>query len=164
MEFKEIQVNKECYINQENIIKSKDNLEVAVSVLAKDNVNTKGFLHFCLAMDTYCQCCENFDLGLIRNTPNNIEYVSKIKIYDSYEDLKNDNININILNKFNEETRYILTEDRYYSMDYIGYYLVVVFGKDNETLLLAYVYNEHNGYYAHEVVIAENDDIEVTYL
>ena len=164
MEFKEIQVNKECYINQENIIKSKDWLDAAISVLAKDNVNTKGFLHFCLAMDTYWQCCENFDLGLIHNTTNDIEYVSKIKIYNSYEDLKNDNINIDILNKFNEETRYILTEERDYSIDDIGYYLAAVFGKDNEILALAYVYNEHNGYYAHEVVIAENDDIEVTYL
>ena len=155
---KEIIVNKECYVNQENIIKSKDWLEAVVSVLAKDTENTNGFLHFCLAANTYQQCCEHFSMGLIRDNHNEIEYISKIKIYYAYEDLKNDNINPNILNKFKEETEHSTLEDA------AGCNIVVIFGKDNETLAIAYVYNYHNGYYAHEVVINENNEIDVDYL
>ena len=157
MNVKEIKVNKECFLNQENIIKSKEYLKVAISILAKDNENTKGFLHFCLAADTDQQCCEDFEMGLIRKRNNTVEYVSKIKIYDTYEDVKNDNIKPTILKK-------LKTEIKDFLLNNAELYIVVVFGKDNETLALAYVYNYHNGYYAHEVAIVENNNIEVNYL
>ena len=157
MNVKEIKVNKECYINKENIIKSKGNLKMSISVLAKDNENTKGFLHFCLAADTDQQCCEDFEMGLIRKRNNTVEYVSKIKIYDTYEDVKNDNIKPTILKKFK-------TKIDDFILNNAEFYIVVVFGKDNETLALAYVYNYHNGYYSHEVAIVENNNIEVNYL
>lgn len=157
MNVKEIRVNKECFLNQENIIKSKGYLKVAISILAKDNENTKGFLHFCLAADTNQQCCEDFEMGLIRKRNNTVEYVSKIKIYDTYEDVKNDNIKSTILKKLKTEIKDFLLNNS-------ELYIVVVFGKDNETLALAYVYNYHNGYYSHEVAIVENNNIEVNYL
>ena len=157
MNVKEIKVNKECFLNQENIIKSKEYLKGAISILAKDNENTKGFLHFCLAADTDQQCCEDFEMGLIRKRNNTVEYVSKIKIYDTYEDVKNDNIKPTILKK-------LKTEIKDFLLNNAELYIVVVFGKDNETLALAYVYNYHNGYYAHEVAIVENNNIEVNYL
>lgn len=157
MNVKEIKVNKECFLNQENIIKSKEYLKVAISILAKDNENTKGFLHFCLAADTDQQCCEDFEMGLIRNRNNTVEYISKIKIYDTYEDVKNDNIKPTILKK-------LKTEIKDFLLNNAELYIVVVFGKDNETLALAYVYNYHSGYYAHEVAIVENNNIEVNYL
>ena len=97
-------------------------------------------------------------MGLIRDNNNEIEYISKIKIYYAYEDLNNDNINPNILNKFKEETEHSILDD------VVGCNIVVVFGKYNETLAIAYVYNEHNGYYSHEVVINENDEIDIDYL
>ena len=134
MNVKEIKVNKECFLNQENIIKSKEYLKVAISILAKDNENTKGFLHFCLAADTDQQCCEDFEMGLIRNRNNTVEYISKIKIYDTYEDVKNDNIKPTILKK-------LKTEIKDFLLNNAELYIVVVFGKDNETLALAYFYN-----------------------
>lgn len=157
MNVREILVNKECFLNQENIIKSKEYLKVAISILAKDNENTKGFLHFCLAANTTQQCCEDFEMGLIRNTNNEIEYISKIKIYHTLNDVKKDNVSPIILEKFKTETENFLIESA-------EFYIVVVFGKDNESLALAYVYNWHNGYYSHEVVIVENNKIEVNYL
>lgn len=157
MNVREIIVNKECYINKENIIKSKGHLKMSISVLAKDNENIKGFLHFCLAADTDQQCWEDFEMGLIRNNSNEIEYVSKIKIYDTYEDVKNDNIKPTILKKFKTKINDFLLKNA-------EFYIVVVFGKNNETLALAYVYNYHNGYYSHEVAIVENNNIEVNYL
>lgn len=157
MNVREITVNKECFLNQENIIKSKEYLKVAISILAKDNENTKGFLHFCLAADTDQQCYEDFEMGLIRNRNNTVEYISKIKIYDTYEDVKNDNIKPTILKK-------LKTEIKDFLLNNAELYIVVVFGKDNETLALAYVYNYHSGYYAHEVAIVENNNIEVNYL
>lgn len=157
MNVREILVNKECFLNQENIIKSKEYLKVAISILAKDTENTKGFLHFCLAANTNQQCCEDFEMGLIRNYSDEIEYVRKIKIYDSLEDVKNDNIKPTILKKFKTEIDDFLLKNA-------EFYIVVVFGKYNKTLALAYVYNYHNGYYAHEVAIVENNNIEVNYL
>lgn len=157
MNVREIIVNKECYINKENIIKSKGNLKMSISVLAKDNENTKGFLHFCLAADTDQQCCEDFEMGLIRKRNNTVEYVSKIKIYDTYEYVKNDDIKPTILKKFK-------TKIDDFILNNAEFYIVVVFGKNNETLALAYVYNYHNGYYSHEVAIVENNNIEVNYL
>ena len=157
MNVREITVNKECYINDENIIKSKGTFDTAISVLAKDNENTKGFLHFCLGADRYQQCCEDFDMDLIRNTNNEIEYVSKIKIYHTLNDVKKDNVDPTILEKFKTRTENFLIESA-------EFYIVVVFGKDNESLTLAYVYNWHNGYYSHEVILVENNNMEVNYL
>lgn len=154
---KEIIVNKECYINQENIIKSKDWLEAVVSVLAKDTENTNGFLHFCLAANTYQQCCEHFSMGLIRDNNNEIEYVSKIKFYDTNEDIETYNLDSTTAYKLKLEleSRDITTSDCL---------IVVVFGEHDEILALGYAFNYHNGYYSHEVKILENNNMTVTYL
>ena len=154
---KEIIVNKECYVNQDNIIKSKEHLDIAVSILATDYENTNNFVHFCLAMDSEIQCCEHFGTGLIRNTPYNIEYVSKIKFYDTNEDIETYNLDSTTAYKLKLEleSRDITTSDCL---------IVVVFGEHDEILALGYAFNYHNGYYSHEVKILENNNIEVTYL
>lgn len=154
---KEIIVNKECYVNQDNIIKSKEWLDIAVSVLAVNNENTNEFIHFCLAMDSDIQCCEHFGTGLIKNTPYNIEYVSKIKFYDTLKDIETYNFDSTTLYKLQLEI-----EERDIPKD--NCLLAVIFGKDNEILSAGYAFNLHNGYYAHEVKILENNKIEVTYL
>lgn len=139
MKNKIINVNKYCEINKDNIAKSRDR-EIGINIIQKEK-NEKGFINYCLAIDNYQNCCENWGAGFYKVTDFNEEnvFVSKIELNADIwlEDVGN-------------------TLDTY---ELSNCYACKVYGENNVLIAIGYVYNDHNGYYSHTIYEVENGEI-----
>lgn len=79
MDKKTILVNKFCKINEENITNINNRL-IAINVVT--NEEEKGFVNYCLAIDSFWRCCETFGTALSKISEFNSDnvFVSKIEL------------------------------------------------------------------------------------
>lgn len=133
----EINVEKEC-----QILLKKDSPKIEFSVIEVNALDeSEGFVQFQLGMDMEHNCCERFDVVLEKEFEK--VYVESIELeveenMENYIDLK--------------EMRNRRTETGI---------ICKIFGKNQELLTKGYVYNVHNGYYSHKVVLQENGEYDI---
>lgn len=146
---KNIYVGRECIINQEDFAPCMESLRgTAINVTAR-YPNTCGFVNFMLAIDSYAQCCENFGTGLVWVDK---ELEKEKYVYVEYILLGEDDCKIDVKDEYGTD------------IDYDSYMLATVYGENDKLICYGYVYNEHNGYYAHDVYINEDFNTEIDYL
>lgn len=138
-----INVNKMCYINQNNIAKVKER-DIAISVTSLDAINgiEKGFINLTLAIDNGDYCCEYWGTYLLKEKDKELFFVSRIEVdVDSTdEELKQ------IHKEFNEDFKNSdITCVKVYD--------------ENELIAVGIAFNQHNGYYSHVVEALENGTI-----
>ncbi len=143
---KTIKVNKLCKINQDNIATCRENREIAINIIAQKNDDID--FNYVLAIDNEQQCCEQYGVVLkkLHNGDNEV-FIERIE-----HDV--------------EIPKELLKEvDEYMDFSWGGGYTACnVYGTDNELLYIAFVYNDHNGYYAHKVYMDINGKTEVDWL
>lgn len=133
----EINVEKEC-----RILLKKDSPKIEFSAIEVNALTEgEGFVQFQLGMDMEHNCCERFDVVLEKEFEK--VYVESIELeveenMENYIDLK--------------EMRNRRTETGI---------ICKIFGKNQELLTKGYVYNVHNGYYSHKVVLQENGEYDI---
>ena len=133
----EIDVEKEC-----RVLLKKDSPKMEFSAIEVNALTEgEGFVQFQLGMDMEHNCCERFDVVLEKEFEK--VYVESIKLeveenMENYIDLK--------------EMRNRRTETGI---------ICKIFGKNQELLTKGYVYNVHNGYYSHKVVLQENGEYDI---
>lgn len=133
----EINVEKEC-----QILLKKDSPKIEFSAIEVNALTEgEGFVQFQLGMDMEHNCCERFDVVLEKEFEK--VYVESIELeveenMENYIDLK--------------EMRNRRTETGI---------ICKIFGKNQELLTKGYVYNVHNGYYSHKVVLQENGEYDI---
>lgn len=133
----EINVEKEC-----RILLKKDSPKIEFSAIEVNALDeSEGFVQFQLGMDMEHNCCEWFDVVLGKEFEK--VYVESIELeveenMENYIDLK--------------EMRNRRTETGI---------ICKIFGKNQELLTKGYVYNVHNGYYSHKVVLQENGEYDI---
>jgi hypothetical protein len=133
----EINVEKECQILLKKDSPKTEFSAIEVNALAEG----EGFVQFQLGMDTEHNCCERFDVVLEKEFKK--IYVGWIELeieenMEKYVDLKG-------IRSRREETGIICK----------------IFGKNGNLLTKGYVYNIHNGYYSHKVVLHENGEYDI---
>ncbi|MGL4998631.1 MAG: hypothetical protein ACRC5T_06645 [Cetobacterium sp.] len=152
---KTVEVNKDCKINNYNIAKSRDDREVSINITQYIE-DENGFINYCLAIEDKQQCCEFFGSGFFKvvDFDENKVFVDRIN-----HDIEN------VTSEWLEEIGFRYNFDDEESEYIIDSGIVsCVYGKDNELLAIAWVYNAHNRYYGHEVFTDINGDIKVSYL
>ena len=133
----EIDVEKEC-----QILLKKDSPKIEFSAIEVNALTEgEGFIQFQLGMDMEHNCCERFDVVLEKEFEK--VYVESIELeieenMEKYVDLKG-------IRSRREETGIICR----------------IYGKNQELLTKGYVYNVHNGYYSHKVVLQENGEYDI---
>lgn len=133
----EINVEKEC-----QILLKKDSPKIEFSAIEVNALDeSEGFVQFQLGMDMEHNCCERFDVVLEKEFEK--VYVESIELeieenMEKYVDLKG-------IRSRREETGIICR----------------IYGKNQELLTKGYVYNIHNGYYSHKVVLQENGEYDI---
>ena len=133
----EINVEKEC-----QILLKKDNPKTEFSAIEVNALTEdEGFVQFQLGMDMEHNCCERFDVVLEKEFEK--VYVENIELeieenMEKYVDLKG-------IRSRREETGIICR----------------IYGKNQELLTKGYVYNIHNGYYSHKVILQENGEYDI---
>ena len=133
----EINVEKEC-----QILLKKDSPKIEFSAIEVNALNeSEGFLQFQLGMDMEHNCCERFDVVLEKEFEK--VYVESIELeieenMKKYVDLKG-------IRSRREETGIICK----------------IFGKNGSLLTKGYIYNIHNGYYSHKVILQENGEYDI---
>ncbi len=133
----EIDVEKEC-----RVLLKKDSPKMEFSAIEVNALTEgEGFVQFQLGMDMEHNCCERFDVVLEKEFEK--VYVESIELeveenMENYIDLK--------------EMRNRRTETGI---------ICKIFGKNQELLTKGYVYNVHNGYYSHKVVLQENGEYDI---
>lgn len=133
----EIDVEKEC-----RVLLKKDSPKMEFSAIEVNALTEgEGFVQFKLGMDMEHNCCERFDVVLEKEFEK--VYVESIELeveenMENYIDLK--------------EMRNRRTETGI---------ICKIFGKNQELLTKGYVYNVHNGYYSHKVVLQENGEYDI---
>ena len=133
----EINVEKEC-----QILLKKDSPKIEFSAIEVNALaEGEGFIQFQLGMDMEHNCCERFDVVLEKEFEK--VYVKSIELeveedMEKYVDLKG-------IRSRREETGIICR----------------IYGKNQELLTKGYVYNIHNGYYSHKVVLQENGEYDI---
>lgn len=133
----EINVEKEC-----QILLKKDSPKIEFSAIEVNALDeSEGFVQFQLGMDMEHNCCERFDVVLEKEFKK--IYVGWIELeieenMEKYVDLKG-------IRSRREETGIICK----------------IFGKNGSLLTKGYVYNIHNGYYSHKVVLQENGEYDI---
>jgi len=133
----EINVEKEC-----QILLKKDSPKIEFSAIEVNALaEGEGFIQFQLGMDMEHNCCERFDVVLEKEFEK--VYVKSIELeveedMEKYVDLKG-------IRSRREETGIICR----------------IYGKNQELLTKGYVYNVHNGYYSHKVVLQENGEYDI---
>lgn len=133
----EIDVEKECQILLKKDSPKTEFSAIEVNALAEG----EGFVQFQLGMDMEHNCCEWFDVVLEKEFEK--IYVGWIELeveenMEKYVDLKG-------IRSRREETGIICK----------------IFGKNGSLLTKGYVYNIHNGYYSHKVVLQENGEYDI---
>lgn len=135
----EIDVEKEC-----RVLLKKDSPKMEFSAIEVNALTEgEGFVQFQLGMDMEHNCCERFDVVLEKEFEKEKVYVESIELeveenMENYIDLK--------------EMRNRRTETGI---------ICKIFGKNQELLTKGYVYNVHNGYYSHKVVLQENGEYDI---
>lgn len=133
----EINVEKEC-----QILLKKDSPKIEFSAIEVNALDeSEGFVQFQLGMDMEHNCCERFDVVLEKEFEK--VYVESIELeveenMEKYVDLKG-------IRSRREETGIICR----------------IYGKNQELLTKGYVYNIHNGYYSHKVILQENGEYDI---
>lgn len=133
----EINVEKEC-----QILLKKDSPKIEFSAIEVNALaEGEGFIQFQLGMDMEHNCCERFDVVLEKEFEK--VYVKSIELeveedMEKYVDLKG-------IRSRREKTGIICR----------------IYGKNQELLTKGYVYNIHNGYYSHKVVLQENGEYDI---
>ena len=133
----EINVEKEC-----QILLKKDSPKIEFSAIEVNALTEgEGFVQFQLGMDMEHNCCEWF--GIVLEKEFEKVYVESIELeieenMEKYVDLKG-------IRSRREETGIICR----------------IYGKNQELLTKGYVYNVHNGYYSHKVVLQENGEYDI---
>ena len=133
----EIDVEKKC-----RVLLKKDSPKMEFSAIEVNALTEgEGFVQFQLGMDMEHNCCERFDVVLEKEFEK--VYVESIELeveenMENYIDLK--------------EMRNRRTETGI---------ICKIFGKNQELLTKGYVYNVHNGYYSHKVVLQENGEYDI---
>lgn len=133
----EIDVEKEC-----RVLLKKDSPKMEFSAIEVNALTEgEGFVQFQLGMDMEHNCCERFDVVLEKEFEK--VYVESIELeveenMENYIDLK--------------EMRNRRTETGI---------ICKIFGKNGNLLTKGYVYNIHNGYYSHKVVLHENGEYDI---
>lgn len=133
----EINVEKEC-----RILLKKDSPKIEFSAIEVNALDeSEGFVQFQLGMDMEHNCCEWFDVVLGKEFEK--VYVESIELeieenMEKYVDLKG-------IRSRREETGIICK----------------IFGKNGSLLTKGYVYNVHNGYYSHKVVLQKNGEYDI---
>lgn len=142
---KVIEVNKMCKVNQENIAPCRDR-KIAINVLSEKNGDID--FNYVLAIENWQQCCEIYGTVLKKmHDGSDVVFVKKI-VHD-----------VKIASKLLKET------DEYLDYNSPGIYKACkIYGKNNKLLYIAFVYNDHNGYYSHEVYTDINGNTEVDWL
>lgn len=137
-----ILVNKFCKINEENITNIDDRL-IAINVVT--NEEEKGFINYCLAIDSFWKCCETFGTAFSKISEFNSDnvFVSKIEL-----DVSLDKEEAELLKKINNE----------FNKGY-EYYACKVYGENDYLLAIGLVFNHHNGFYEHKVEVLENGKV-----
>ena len=140
-----IEVNKFCKVNQENIAHSIDR-EVAINIIAENDDDID--FNYMLAIESGRCCCETYGVFLKKlHTGDDEVFITKIE-HDA-------TISKELLKEL----------DEYTGFDFRGEYIGCnVYGTGNKLLYTAFVYNEHNGYYAHFVYTDINGNLEIEYL
>ena len=146
-EVKTIFVRKDCKISQEDFASCMKGMrETAINVTSKDICDESGFINFMLAISNTQDCCEHFGAKLVWvKEPKDEYYIDHIKL----------NSNSNNFNLTDEDNEKLSKEDCI---------VCSLYDENNELICYAYVFNVHNGYYAHNVFINNNFNTEVTYL
>ena len=138
-----IDVNKMCYINQENIAKVKER-DIAISVTSLDavNGNENGFINLTLAIDNEDYCCEYWGTYLLKEKDKELFFVSRIEVDVELSDEELKQIN----KEFNEDFKN-------------SHITCVKVYDNNELIAVGIAFNQHNGYYSHVVEALENGQI-----
>lgn len=138
-----INVNKMCYINQNNIAKVKER-DIAISVTSLDAINgiEKGFINLTLAINNENYCCEYWGTYLLKEKDKELFFVSRIEVDVDLTD---------------EELKQIHKE---FDEDFKNSDITCVKVYDNKELIaVGIAFNQHNGYYSHVVEALENGTI-----
>ena len=133
----EINVEKEC-----QILLKKDSPKIEFSAIEVNALDeSEGFVQFQLGMDMEHNCCEWFDVVLEKEFEKvYIEWI-ELKIEENMENY----IDLKKMRSRRAETGIICK----------------IFGKNGSLLTKGYVYNVHNGYYSHKVVLQENGEYDI---
>ena len=127
---KEIRVEKECKISDENPTPSKyDYTETLVNVTAKNDAD--GFVNFTFGAELEQCCCEDFIVEIPEKYEYDEVYVSNITVLKDYSDYYN-NVIINIL----------IREDYTYEYKY-----------------LTFIVSNDSDFYTHTVRFNENNEL-----
>lgn len=133
----EINVEKEC-----QILLKKDSPKIEFSAIEINTLTEgEGFVQFQLGMDMEHNCCERFDVILEKEFEK--VYVESIEL-EVEENMEN----------------YIVLKEMRNRRTETGI-ICKIFGKNQELLTKGYVYNVHNGYYSHKVVLQENGEYDI---
>lgn len=139
----EIDVEKEC-----QILLKKDSPKIKFSAIEVNALTEgEGFVQFQLGMDMLYNCCERFDVVLEKEFEK--VYVESIELeiennMEKHVDFERKRELKRMRNR-REETGIICR----------------IYGKNQELLTKGYVYNIHNGYYSHKVVLQENGEYDI---
>ena len=131
-----------CLLNLRRVLLKKDSPKMEFSAIEVNALTEgEGFVQFQLGMDMEHNCCERFDVVLEKEFEK--VYVESIELeveedMEKYVDLKG-------IRSRREETGIICR----------------IYGKNQELLTKGYVYNIHNGYYSHKVVLQENGEYDI---
>lgn len=133
----EINVEKEC-----QILLKKDSPKIEFSAIEVNALDeSEGFVQFQLGMDMEHNCCERFDVVLEKEFEK--VYVESIEL--EIEENMEKHVDLKGIRSRREETGIICR----------------IYGKNQELLTKGYVYNIHNGYYSHKVVLQENGEYDI---
>jgi len=133
----EINVEKEC-----QILLKKDSPKIEFSAIEVNALDeSERFVQFQLGMDMEHNCCEWFDVVLEKEFEK--VYVGWIEL-EIEENMEN-YIDLKEMRSRRAETGIICK----------------IFGKDGSLLTKGYVYNVHNGYYSHKVILQENGEYDI---
>lgn len=129
---KEIQVNKDCKISNNNPTPSKKSLSTVLNIEAQEDLD-EGFINFTLGAELEQQCCEDFKVIYPDTYKYDWVYVCNITVLsESYNDYESIIVNV-------------LIRDGLYNHDNYGN---LIFTVSNVTT-----------YYGHEIYFSENDEL-----
>lgn len=133
----EINVEKEC-----QVLLKKDSPKIEFSAIEVNALDeSEGFVQFQLGMDMEHNCCEWFDVVLEKEFETVYVGWIELKIEENMENY----IDLKKMRSRRAETGIICK----------------IFGKNGSLLTKGYVYNVHNGYYSHKVILQENGEYDI---
>ena len=140
------EINQLCKINTDNPTPCKDDMDVAINIIpVKRN---KTFENFVLGIDNFQQCFVCFGCGCTLWESFNVEkFVESIEVDVT--------IPSGLFDYYEEEDDYIFCNKK-------NVFCIKVNIRDEEPIY-AWVYNEHNGFYYHNIYYT-NNDLKIDYM